>query len=200
MPKTKKKNVSTKPKKMNATQKIASLENIVVGQEQQIKILADEIDKLRGTISSIAKRLNASIQATETHDSVNKIIIDENVKELEGKVKFLVDQKVLTLNQESEIVEKTFVVGRELNGDGEVVNPRVQFAVGSLPKDLKDKIIGNKVGSLVQTDESDLRLEITEAYQINEPKPVEKKFEEEDKTEEKKEEEAPKETGNEAKK
>lgn len=194
------KSTGPKPKKMNATQKIANLESIVVGQEQQIKILADEIDRLRGTINSLSKRLNASIQATENHDTVNKIIIDENVKELEGKVKFLVDQKILTLDQEAEVTEKTFVVGRELNAEGEVINPRVQFALGSLPEDLKEKIKGNKVGGLVQTDESDLRLEITEVYRINEPKPVEKKFEEETPTEEKKAKDDSPKTGNEDKK
>ena len=191
MPKVKK-NVGAKPKKMNAAQKIDALENLVVGHGQQIKMLGDEVNKLRNSIVSLSRRLNASIQATDSNDSVKKIIVEENVKELEGKVQFLVDQKILIKSDESVVVDKTFIVGREIDKDSNVVNPRIQFAVGSLPEEMKSKMMGHKVGDVIETGSNELKLEITEAYVIAEPPQPSQKFEGEESKEEVQPEEAPK--------
>ena len=73
------------PAKQNAVQKMTALENAFMQQNQQINTLADEIDRLRQLLTAVNKRLNASIQASEegglTGASVNKIIMDGNIKD-----------------------------------------------------------------------------------------------------------------------
>jgi hypothetical protein len=167
------KEATAAPAKRNAAQTIEALENALMGQNQQINILADEIDKLRGMLVSLNKRVNASIQAAEdgslTGDSVNKIIMNDNVKELESKIKFLVDQGVLKKNDTMEITDKAFVVGREVDSSGNVVNPRVQFAVGSIDKAVQEKLLTKKMGDMVSYSETEPSLEITEVYEIHQP-------------------------------
>lgn len=163
-----------------AAQKLDALENAFMGQNNQINILADEIDRLRQTVVALNKRLNASIQAAEggdlTNDSVNKIIVSENSKELENKISFLVEQGVLVRNDEMEISEKTFVVGREIDTQGNITNPRVQFAVNSVDAAVKAKLLSKKAGEVVSYSEQEDSLEITEVYEIVDPQ-IKKNFE-----------------------
>lgn len=164
---------ATAPVKRNASQTIAALENAFMSQNQQIQILADEIDRLRNLITSLNKRVNASIKAAEegslNGDSVNKIIINENMKELEGKVSYLVEQGILKKNDQAEISDKTFIVGREMDAEGNVVNPRIQFSVGSIDQSVKEKFLAKKMGDVVKYDDEKSSIEITEVYEINQP-------------------------------
>ena len=172
MSKTKKTEQVTQPKR-NAAETIKALENAFMSQNQQIQILADEIDRMRQLITALNKRLNASIQAAEggnlTGDSVNKIILNENVKELEDKVAFLIDRGVLKKNDESPITDKTFLVGRTIDTEGNVVDPRIQFSVGSIDKVIQDKLANKKVGEIVSYEDGEPSLEITELYDIHNP-------------------------------
>lgn len=166
--------------KRNAAETMKALENAYVAQNQQIQVLADEIDRLRQLVGALGKRLNASIQAAETGslngDSVNKIIVQENVKELEGKIQFLVEQGVLKKNNESQVSDKTFVVGRTVDTEGNVVDPRVQFSVGSIDKTVQSKLLNKKVGEMVSYEDGEPNFEITEIYEIHQPN-VKKNFE-----------------------
>jgi len=190
-------------KKMNAAQKIAAMESVLLSHEKQFGILADEIDRMRGLVESLAKRLNASIKATDSDDSVKQIIFEENAKELKGKVDFLEKQGVLVRNNKAMIGEKTFVVGTEHDDEGVETNPRLQFAVGSLDEKLKISMLGHRLGDESKSKEKvadgGFFIKITEVYDIVDPK-IEKKFEEEeapDKIEKKVEE--PKAAGSETK-
>jgi len=168
------------PAKQNAAQKIEALENMLMNQSKNMDILADEIDRLRQLITALSKRLNASIQAAEeggvTGDSINKIIMKENMKELESKVQFLIEQGVLERNDESEVTEQTFLVGREVDSEGNVVNPRVQFSVNSIDPEVKGRLLTKKAGDVISYSESEPSLEITEVYQILDPK-IKKNYE-----------------------
>jgi hypothetical protein len=165
---------------MTAAQKLEALENSFMAQNQQIEILADEIDSLRQTLVAVNKRLNASIQAAEqgslTGESVNKIILGDNMKELESRITFLVENGALVRSDDKEIDSMTFVVGREIDTTGNVTNPRVQFSVQSVDPQLKAQILGKKAGDVVAYSETEDSLEITEVYQITDPK-TKKNFE-----------------------
>ena len=168
------------PAPMTAAQKLEALENMFMSQNNQIEILADEIDRLRNQLVAVNKRLNSTIQAAEqggiSGESVNKIILGENMKELEAKINFLKEQGVLVKNDDAEISDKSFVVGREIDTEGNVTNPRVQFSVGSVDPDVKKQIYGKKLGDVVAYSESQDSLEITEVYDIVDPK-IKKNFE-----------------------
>ena len=172
--------------KMTAAQRLEALENIAMQGNQKFEVLADEIDRLRTVIGGLNKRLNAVISAAEggslTADSVNKIIIDKAVKELEDKVTGLAKAGVLTKVDDNKtlITDRSFVVGREVDAEGNELNPRVQFALGSIDPSLRDKILGHKLGDLIPlSDGANIKstFEVTELYSINEMK-KEKEFKE----------------------
>ena len=160
--------------KLNASQKLELLEVIAQRQAQQIQVMAEEIDRLSGAITALAKRVNAIVRSGDegqqiSSKQVNSLLVSDAAKELEGKVNFLVDQGVLSLDNGSEINDLSFVVGREINSEGEEVNPRVQFAVKSLEKDGQDKVLGKKSGDLVAGDDG-ISMEILQVFAITEPK------------------------------
>lgn len=174
-------------KKLNAAQKIEALERLVAQQQgvseaqsQNIQFLTREIDGLRQTIAALARRLNASIKAGDYNDAVQQILVEENVAELKGKVDFLKEQGVILETTKEAVHERSFLVGRELDEDKNVVNPRMQFAIASLTEEAKQKVLGQKLGGLVKDFSGDgLVLEITEVYDIAEEKEQKKDFEEE---------------------
>lgn len=168
-------------KKLTATQRISYLEEIVERYGAHFEAVGNELDTMRNLISSLAKRLNASIQATESDDSVKKIIIDQNIQELQGKVDFLIQKGVLAKGDVGyQVSDKSFIVGRELDSAGKVINPRIQFSIGSVLPELKELIYGKKVGDVFAPNNEDtenpVSIEITELYQIVDPK-IDKNFE-----------------------
>jgi len=185
---TKKKASAKKPtalKKATSTQKLAALEDKAMAHERNFLVLADEIDQLKVLIQGLNKRLNAAIKAGETEDglsnqSVQDIIIEENEKELKGKVDFLVEQGLLKKLGKKEVADiKSFIVGKEVDSEsGKVVNPRAQFSVGSLSPDLQEKVIGLKLGDSTSFREEDPDFVVTELYSIVDPE-INKEFEEE---------------------
>jgi len=157
-------------KKLTATQRIEGLESTLSGVMQNTQLLADEINNLRQTLGALGRRLNATIKSGESgqvsNDSVNQIITQENIAELKGKVEFLLEQGVLEAF-DGEIGEKTFVIGRELDEEKNVINPRIQFAVASIVPEMKNMLVGKKVGDIVKNDQGDgLLLEVTEIFNI----------------------------------
>ncbi len=167
-----KKTTEATPAKSNAAQRVQALENMLLMQDQQIKALANEILDVRETTTALARRLSATVRAAETgtvtNSSVNQILIEENVKDLENKVKFLVEQQVMVKSETGEVVPTGFVVARELNQEtNEVVNPRIQFAMGSLAPEMIEKFSGKKVGDVVRYDDTAPALEIVESYVVN---------------------------------
>lgn len=160
--------------KMNATQRIEFLENTISNLteklDNQFQIIADEVNRLNELNVALAKRLNAIIKAGDEGDINNKsvkgIIIDEAAKELKSKVDMLVEQGILTLNNEREIDENTFVVGREINLEGEEINPRTQFLVGSLQEEAKKIVLGKKAGDSIKDEKLQQTLIITETYDV----------------------------------
>jgi hypothetical protein len=176
---------TTAPKKATSTQKLAALEDKAMAHERNFLVLADEIDQLKVLIQGLNKRLNAAIKAGETEDglsnqSVQDIIIEENEKELKGKVDFLVEQGLLKKLGKKEVADiKSFIVGKEVDSEsGKVVNPRAQFSVGSLSPDLQEKVIGLKLGDSTSFREEDPDFVVTELYSIVDPE-INKEFEEE---------------------
>jgi membrane-associated HD superfamily phosphohydrolase len=171
----------TSTKKLTASQRIEALENIISNYDARFEAAANEIDRLQNLLQSLAKRLNASIRATESDDAVKNIIIEDNVKDLQGKVDFLIEQGALVDNPEGEVHNGSFIVGREVDASGKVVNPRIQFALGTVIPEFQQKLLGKKVGDLVNTSDDDQggSIEILSLYNIEQPK-VEKKFEDEE--------------------
>lgn len=167
--------------KLTASQRIEALENMHLTANQNIKLLAGEIDNLRQTMGALARRLNAAIKVGEngniSNNAVNDLLIQENTSELKGKVDYLLDQGVLEASKRGEVGEKSFVVGRELDEDRNVINPRIQFALASILPEIKTLLMGKKVGEVIKNEAGDgLLMEVVEIFDIAEK--VEKKVSE----------------------
>lgn len=163
--------------KLTSIQRLTALEeafaNVTDRIEQQFKIVADEINRLNDINVAMAKRLNAIVKAGDeggvTSEAVSNAIVNSAAKELKAKVDMLIENNVLTLNNGKAIDEDTFIVGREIDGEGKEINPRIQFLVRSLMDDVKKKIIGKKVGDEVEDDAKTQTLIITEVYDVRQP-------------------------------
>jgi hypothetical protein len=173
------KKTAAKPEsKMNASQKLEALEGKIVGLENKldraIELLLERVNSLADTDVAIAKRINAIIKAGDSggvsSDSVKTAVVSQAASELKSRVDMLVEKGLLILDNESPINSDSFVVGRELNSEGEEINPRIQFAVKSLQQDVQDTLLGKKTGESVSDEDSKTSMEITEVYTINQPK------------------------------
>lgn len=170
-----KKTTSKAGGKLTAAQRIEAIEKRLIANDKNSIMLAEDIDSLRNLVQALAKRLNATIQAGETEDgisskSVKDIQIQENIKELEGRIDFLLDKGFIEKKDESETSENSFIVGRELDPDGTVSNPRVQFPIIQMPDKYRDALVGHKLGDVVSIEGDDApSLEILEIYEIIQP-------------------------------
>lgn len=157
------------PKKLNATQRLEVLER----QNQEINMylngFARDIELIKQAIKLLGNKVDAIQKAALiSDDQVAAGMIANNIKELKDKVDGFL--KTGNLTSTESVTEKSFVVGKELNDDDSVANERIQFAVGALQPDLKEKLVGSKVGDKVKFSEGTLRLELCEVYDIVVPK------------------------------
>lgn len=170
--------VKAEPSKLNASQKLEALENKITDMESKldraIQLLLERVNSLADTDVALAKRINAIVKAGDeggvTTDSVKTAVVNQAATELRARVQMLIDNGLLTLDNESPITTESFVVGRELSSEGEEINPRIQFAIKSLQQEVQDTLIGKKAGESIPDEKSQTSMEITEVYTINQPK------------------------------
>lgn len=160
------------PKKQTAAQRIEALEQQFLASIQNNQILAGELDNLRQTMAALARRLNATIKSGEqgeiSNDLVNQLLVEENTAELKGKIDYLLEQGVLEEAKEEAIHQKSFVIGRELDEEKNVINPRIQFALVSIAPEIQESLMGKKVGDVIVNEQDGLSLEVVELLDIAE--------------------------------
>lgn len=177
--------MTTGTQKLNGTAKLEALEKNVAALanalqdtvnriDQQFKIVAEELNRVNEINVALAKRLNAIIKAGDeggvTSDGVKDQIVNEAAKELEGKVRMLVDQGVLVRDDSKLIDDDTFVVGREIDSEGKQINPRTQFLVRALQEEAKAAVLGKKAGDEIKDEKLGQVLILTEVYNVVQPK------------------------------
>ena len=167
-------------RKPTAIDRLKAMESIMIEMNNKIIALAgviddnkegvlDLVDKLDQKVISVAKRINATVTATDSKDSVEKIIQQNTVKELADLVNVLLTNKVIVNDSEGVVVDKSFVVGRHISKDGDEITPRLQFYAGSLAPEEKEKFLGKKIGDLILSDDSEVSIEITELFLVQTP-------------------------------
>jgi len=136
----------------------------------QVTILAEEIDLLGQTMGKVDRKVTASIKAGEqgklSQNSVEQIIIEEDVKELVGKLKFLEKQGAIVKKDDKITDERTFIVGKQVNQEGKETVPRLQFAIMTLSEEVKKYFMNKKLGDKVQMEGENDVVEIMEIYDI----------------------------------
>jgi hypothetical protein len=162
------------PLKRTAVQRIDDLERGLMGMFQAGDNLARDVQTLKEAIKLLGNKVDAIVKATMAGEDLNdevlsRIMVENNVTELKGKVAQLVASGTLVAF-EGELNEKHFVIGQEVDDTGKVLNPRLQFVLNSLQPALREKILGKKVGDSVAFQDGKLMFEIQEAYEVTTPK------------------------------
>lgn len=156
---------------LTAAQRLMGLEQSFRLLDQAIANLADQLGLLKDGLMMINEKQEAIVTALSSgvqvsNATIDQLIEDKRVSEMKKKVQTLVEENRMTPSDT--VTKMSFLAVREMNSEtGKVINPRVQFAVGILNDESKEKIMGKKVGDSVKFDENNpATLEIEEIYEI----------------------------------
>lgn len=155
-------------KKANASQRLETLETIVLGLDSKFKIVGEELDRLREALQIAIENLNELMAVSGLQKQVEENLIKKNAEKMKEQLDLMVEKGALTKKSEDEsICINSYVYAREINSDGDVVNPRLHFSVKSIPEEDQKVLLGKKVGEVVFKEEkSEVGLEIMEIYKI----------------------------------
>lgn len=157
----------------NASQKIQDLESAAMQLYQTLDSMARDLGTMKDAIKLLGNKVDSIVKASSKGEAINddvisRIMIENNCEELKQKVTLMQAQGILA--PQEQIGADSFVVGAELNNEGETVNPRLQFALYALTPELQEKLKGSKVGDTLLLQEGKLRFKVLESYQIQQPK------------------------------
>lgn len=156
-----------------AGQRLDDLERALISLYQNVEGLGRTVNTIRDAVTLLGNKVDALAKANirgeaPTDETLSQIMIDNNVEELKNKVEGLKKAQVLV---PTDIVgEGSFVVGRELAADSDkVINPRLQFTLQALAKEVGEKIKGHLVGDIIAIQEGQVRFEVLEVYNVQAP-------------------------------
>lgn len=163
-------------KKIKASERLSAIESTLVPTQRRVGELemivfnlSRENDILKDALQLLHEKLESVIVLSNEGKSLSNNNINEKVvmlkeQALKDRVDDLVNAKQITAAEE--VTDNSLVVARELNKNGTVENPRIQFLTSRLVEELQNKFIGKKVGELIKGEEDKLDLEIMEIYNI----------------------------------
>ena len=168
--------------KRTATQKIEDLEKVVTMLYQATAQSKNAVENLlrpqgeMGLIKDALKLLNkkteAIIQAASpetgiTLESVSALVVKMNVEDLKAQVAgYLANGHISAAD---EVAADSFLVAEELNADGSLANPRIQFRLDSQDPATVEALKGKKVGDSVSFGEGKFSARLLEIYSITPP-------------------------------
>jgi hypothetical protein len=155
--------------KRTAAQRIDDMERGLMALYQTADNMARDLMTIKEAIKLLGNKLDAVVKASNRGEQLNdevisKIMVENNIEELKSKVQDLVNQGVLQAAEE--VTPNSFVVGREIDENGTVQNPRMQFVVSALAPNVKDKFPGAKAGQTLELEEGKWKFEIQEVYSL----------------------------------
>lgn len=163
-------------KKVKASERLSAIESTLVPTQRRVGELemivfnlSRENDILKDALQLLHEKLESVIALSNEGKSLSNNNINEKVvmlkeQALKDRVDDLVNAKQITAAEE--VTDNSLVVARELNKNGTVENPRIQFLTSRLVEELQNKFIGKKVGELIKGEEDKLDLEIMEIYNV----------------------------------
>lgn len=155
-------------KQRSATERLNDVEQLLANLYQTADNMARDLLTIKEAIKLLANKLDSVAKESNlSDDAISQRMLDNNVAELKSKVDDLIAQGIL--EAESTVTDKSFVVGRESDDSGKIMNPRIQFTLAALEPETKDKLVGANVGQVVDIKEGKYKLEILESYAIVTP-------------------------------
>jgi len=161
-----------KPPPKSASARLADLE---AGLSELFTTMGEMIKDLtlfKEALKLLDNKVSSIIQASSTgeiinDEVINKIMEQNGIDALAQKVKGLVERGFLAVD--TVVGENAFVVCKETDAEGNVLNPRIQFALKSLKStDVQAKFRGAAVGSTVNLDDKS-QYTVLESYKIQNP-------------------------------
>lgn len=158
--------------KRTASQRIDDMERGLMALYQTADQMARDLMTVKEAIKLLGNKLDSIVKASSRGEALNdeviaKIMVENNVEELREKVTNLVNQGVLVAAEE--VGPNSFVVGREIDENGKVANPRMQFVVSALQAEVRDRFPGAKAGQTLDLQEGKWKFEVQEVYNIQTP-------------------------------
>lgn len=156
-----------------AAQRIQQLEATMGQLIKIVQLFEEELGKLGAANQGLNQKVDAIINVSEKLNEGEKVntkvveqyLINQKVLELTNRVETLVNSGILTASEEI-TGDDNFVVGKELSKEGDLVSPRTQATIASLPAETKAAFIGKKIGDLVEFSEDKLSFLIDEIYLV----------------------------------
>ena len=165
-----------------ATQRIEDLEKVVASMYQATGKLilsvedlmkkSEEANLVKEALKLLNRKTEAIVQAAAPESgisdaSVSSILIKLNVSDLIVQTAGYVAAGHLKATDA--VTADSFLACEEINSEGTVVNPRIQFRLDSQPKETQDSLAGKKAGDLVSFGEKKFSVKILEVYTLQNP-------------------------------
>lgn len=161
--------------KKTATERLEQLESMqgnIIQALQPLQVVVNQVETLKETVSLLNKKLNAIVEVLNTNlnagltnELLDQIMIRNNVAELKGKVEKMVSDGLLQATES--VGAESFIAVSESSASGQLVNPRMQFLLSSIPsEDIRKKLEGAKVGDIVIVNERGDSVTILESYNV----------------------------------
>lgn len=147
---------------LTTARRVGEMELMVYNLSRENEILKDALQLLHEKLDAVIALQNRGLPLSD--DNINQIVVELKENELKQRVDDMLERGTI---KSSEVVgEDSLIVSRELSKEGKVENPRLQFLVGRLIDELKNKFVGKKIGDLIQGDDNKLDIEIMEIYDL----------------------------------
>ena len=161
------------PKK-TAAQRLSNLEETLVGTLKALGAVDNEQSVIKEALSLIGAKLDAMTKLLQSNNpqltdtAMSNLMVEGKASKMNESTQQAVNSGVLVATDT--VTENCFVVGREIEDDGNVVNPRIQFTVESAKEQFRARILGAKVLDRILVEEGKAKLELLEIYSIHQPK------------------------------
>ena len=144
-----------------AVQRLGELEMLMFNLSRENEILKDALQLLNDKQLAVISLANDGLPLSD--NNINEKIVKLKELDLKQRMEALVENGHIEASEE--ITSNSFVVARELNKDGTVNNPRIQFMTARLVEEIQARFLEKKVGDLVVGEkEESLDMEIMEVY------------------------------------
>lgn len=161
--------MSNNQKQRSATERLNDVEEAAMSIFQALDNMSRDLMLIKDAIKLLGNKVDSIVKAASTGQEINdqvisSLMVENNVAELKAKVDNLVAQKILV--SELAVNAQSFVVIREVDDAGKVVNPRLQFTMSAVSPEVTEKLVGAQPGQTVKMKEGSLNVEILEVYSV----------------------------------
>jgi hypothetical protein len=159
-------------KQRSATERLGDLEQATMSVFQALDNQSRDLSLIKDAIKLLGNKLNSVVQLLEKGDSVNDAniaiqMVANNVAELDARIQGLKAQGILV--RQEEVTAESFIVAREVDDNGTVINPRLQSLLASFPEAVQGKLLGAKAGDIVNVADGKLKVELLDVYTFQAP-------------------------------